>query len=376
MFKLVVIFSNLGPYHRDRLMSLHQHCSQIGWELVAIELARTETDYAWEISLDNFPFKVISLISDQVLDTARFDRLLSRLYSSLSHIKPDSIAIAGYARPAILAALLWSILHRKPAILLSATHEQDTQRVMWRETIKRGILKGYRAALVGGTPQKQYLVQLGMAADAIFIGYNTIRNETFSPEKIKILSKPHNRPYFLAIARFIPKKNIQFLISCYARYFQALKDDAWDLVICGDGELYQKIEHQIRDLGLEHCIYLPGFLQQEELLPYFAHAKCFIHASIQEQWGLVVNEAMAAGLPVIVSNRCGCFEDLILDGINGFSFDPENSQQLTELMIKMSLNDVNLSQMGDAALEHIQHFSTERFAQGLMQALEYAQSKF
>lgn len=376
MLKLVVIFSNIGPYHRDRLLSLHQHCYPMGWELIAIELARHEADYEWEISLHDLPFKVISVLADELLEAVRFDKLLFRLYSYLSKIEPDAIAIAGYARPAMLASLLWSICHRQPAILLSATHERDTQRVLWREIIKRIFIKGYRAAVVGGIPQKKYLVKLGMKPEAIFLGYNTVGNSTFHPEQLQDLKNPHDRPYFLAVSRFVPKKNIKLLVSAYANYSKTVDPDRrWDLMICGDGELYREIERQIQDLNLESCIYLPGFLQQEQLLPYFAHAQCFIHASVREQWGLVVNEAMAAGLPVIVSNYCGCFEDLIVEGVNGFGFDPENSQQLTDLMIKTSSGELNLSLMGNAALVHIQKFSTDRFARGLIEAVQYARSR-
>jgi glycosyltransferase involved in cell wall biosynthesis len=133
-----------------------------------------------------------------------------------------------------------------------------------------------------------------------------------------------------------------------------------------------EIEQQITKLGLKNVVHLPGFLQQNELLPYFAHAGCLIHASIQEQWGLVVNEAMAAGLPVLVSNQCGCFEDLIIEGTTGFGFDPENSQQLTDLMIKASSSAIDLGKMSQAALEHIHKFSPDYFAQGLMEAIDYA----
>jgi 1,2-diacylglycerol 3-alpha-glucosyltransferase len=144
------------------------------------------------------------------------------------------------------------------------------------------------------------------------------------------------------------------------------------LIICGDGTLRPQIEQQVRELNLQDSIHLPGFLQENELLPYFAHASCFVHASTQEQWGLVVNEAMAAALPVLVSNCCGCYEDLIIEGVNGFGFDPHNSQQLTELMLKMSSGEIDLAVIGQATLEHIQNFSPEHFAQGLKQAIDYA----
>ncbi|MEO1184548.1 MAG: glycosyltransferase family 4 protein, partial [Cyanobacteria bacterium J06636_27] len=269
-------------------------------------------------------------------------------------------------------ALIWSLWHQKPAILLSASKEDDAPRNWWNETIKRWILKGYKAALVGGKPQKKYLIKLGMNPECIFTGYNVVGNEEFHPNKIKSLSNPHRKPYFLAVNRFVAKKNLSKLISSYAIYRQTAGVNAWDLVLCGDGKLRPQIEQQISELDLKDFVRLPGFLQQDDLLPYFAHAKCFIHASIQEQWGLVVNEAMAAGLPVLVSKRCGCYEDLIIENVNGFGFDPENSQQLSQLMLKISSGEVKLEKMSQASLEHIQKFSPDYFAEGLIQAVEYA----
>ena len=81
---------------------------------------------------------------------------------------------------------------------------------------------------------------------------------------------------------------------------------------------------------------------------------------------------MASGLPVLVSNRCGCFEDLVVEGVNGFGFDPENRQQLIDLMVRMSTQEIDLQKMGQAALEHIQNFSPDRFARGLIAAIEAA----
>lgn len=372
MTKLVVLFSNLGPYHRDRLISLDRHCRQIGWESIAIELARSEMEYSWKISVENLPFKVISLFPDGVLEKTRTAPLVSRLYAALSNIQPDIVAIAGYSRIAMLSALLWCLWNHKPAILLSATHERDTLRVTWREFFKSQLVKRYHAALVGGIPQKQYLLKLGMKCDSIFIGYNTVGNDRFSPHIIKKLPQVNERPYFLVVSRLIPKKNLLFVIDVYARYYQTVRNGAWDLVICGDGDLYPEIEQKIKNLGLKNHIRLPGFLQQDELLPYFAHARCFIHASLQEQWGLVVNEAMAAGLPVLVSNRCGCFDDLIIEGVNGFGFDPTDNRQLLDLTIAVSSGKVDLDKMGCAARQHIQKFSPDSFASGLIQAAQYA----
>ena len=372
MAHLAVIFTNFGPYHLARLQALSNHCQNSGWSLTGIELARIEADYAWQVTLEHLPFKTISIVPDQTLEAVPFPQLGLRLWRTLNEFQPDTIAIAGYARPAMLTALLWCRQHCKPAILMSATTEQDFTRTPGREAIKRAVVSQFSVALVGGTPHTHYLQKLGMAPEAIFSGYDVVGNQHFHPDHIRTLPSPHSRPYFLAINRFLPKKNLSFLISAYAQYRQEVGTIAWDLVLCGDGQLRNNLEQQIRQLNLQEYVHLPGFLQQDELLPYFAHARCLVHASLQEQWGLVVNEAMAAGLPVLVSDRCGCFEDLVQSDITGFGFDPTAASQLTELMIKLTTGAINAQQIGENALGHIQNYSPDHFAENLIAAANHA----
>jgi glycosyltransferase involved in cell wall biosynthesis len=86
-----------------------------------------------------------------------------------------------------------------------------------------------------------------------------------------------------------------------------------------------------------------------------------------------VNEAMASGLPVLVSNRCGCAADLVQESVNGFTFDPCNVEQLAQLMLKISaFQPSRLSAFGDASRSIISDWGTERFAQGLKAAAECA----
>ena len=371
--KIAILFTNYGPYHLSRLEAFHQHCQTRYWEVTGLELTRSGVDYQWKTTLEKIACPIISLTSEEEFFHLSWHQLVRKLYHRLSKLNPDIIAISGYARPAMLAALFWCQWHQKIAILFSETHERDAKRRFWREGIKSAIVSGYRAALVGGQPHKSYLEKLGFRSDRIFTGYDTVDNSVFDPQKNRSLPRPVQKNYFIAISRFIPKKNIAFLLDCYSQYRQKIKSDrAWDLVLCGDGELKAKIERQIRQLHLQEFVCTPGFLQQNELLPYFAHASCFIHSSTVEQWGLVVNEAMASGLPVLVSNRCGCFEDLVVEGVNGFGFDPENRQQLIDLMVRMSTQEIDLQKMGQAALEHIQNFSPDRFARGLIAAIEAA----
>jgi glycosyltransferase involved in cell wall biosynthesis len=228
------------------------------------------------------------------------------------------------------------------------------------------------------------------------------KTENLKDEKLKIESREkYGLPerYFLASARFVSKKNLSGLLKAYALYRQKAESekqkvivkyqtsvpspqssvlgprasDLWSLVLLGDGPLKSDLCRLISDLGLRHCVLLPGFKQYSELPVYYSLASVFVHASTTEQWGLVVNEAMASGLPVLVSDRCGCAQDLVQEGNNGFTFDPYNVKQLAQLMLEISgFQPFRLSAFGNASREIISNWGPERFASGLQKAVETA----
>ncbi len=369
---IAILFSNFGPYHLARLQAFKNVCASEQWSCNGIELAQHQAEYPWKPANKKLKDTIIPVTKNQQLEKINFLTLIKQLYQVLFQVKPDVLVVSGYSRPAMLCAVLWTVLNRKKAILLSESKKDDAVRTSWQENLKSWLLKFYKSALVGGRIHKDYLSELGMSSQAIFPGYDVVDNSAFTPQEIKSLPKALNRPYFLAINRFIPKKNLLNLIESYAQYRLAAGEQSWDLVLCGDGELREQIKAKIIELNLQNFVHLPGFLQQEQMLTYFAHANCFVHASTTEQWGLVVNEAMAAGLPVIVSERCGCFEDLVIEGVNGYGFNPENKEQLTQLMNEISSESIDLQEMGQASLEHIKNYSPDYFATGLKQAVEYA----
>src|SRR4029077_7437284 len=190
--------------------------------------------------------------------------------------------------------------------------------------------------------------------------------------------------YFLASARFIEKKNLSALIEAYAEYRRRLSAFAkatadkeiaanvpWDLVVLGDGPLRETLNSQLLTLNLNEHVHLPGFKPYDELPVYYALANALVHASTTEQWGLVVNEAIASGLPVIVSNRCGCAPELV-NG-NGFTFDPTNEHELTARLLQMaSLSDHERKHLGDNSYRIAANFAPERFGEGLEHAASVA----
>src|SRR4029450_2851326 len=181
------------------------------------------------------------------------------------------------------------------------------------------------------------------------------------------------------------KNNLPMLIRAYARYRKIAADHdhgqrtsgnrPWDLVLLGDGPLRADLCRLISDLRLHDHVHLPGFVKYRELPTYYALADVFVHASITEQWGLVVNEAMATGLPVIVSNRCGCVPDLVAEGKNGYPFDPGSVGGLGKLMLDMCRRSKRrLEDMRGESRRTVEGFTPAHFATGAERAINAAKA--
>jgi glycosyltransferase involved in cell wall biosynthesis len=275
---------------------------------------------------------------------------------------------------------------------VSESSRQDEPRTWWKEAIKRRIVGLYSAALVGGQRHVEYLAELGMPRERVFTGYDVVDNDYFGRRTAEIRNSrfeirdkrvlPEN--YFLASARFVEKKNLSTLIEAYAEYRRrssafakatADKEIAakvpWDLVVLGDGPLRETLKAKLSTLNLNEHVHLPGFEPYDELPVYYALANAFVHASTTEQWGLVVNEAIASGLPVIVSERCGCVPELVQG--NGFTFDPTNEHELTARLLEMaSLSDEQRKRLGDNSHRIAANVAPERFGEGLERAASVA----
>ena len=378
--RIAVIFDNFGPYHIARLAAAASRCNLLG-----IEVASVSAEYAWNPTAE-VPFERKTLFRVEQGEKKNPQELERRLDAALSDHGAEVVAIPGWSGYHALIGLRVARKRSIPVVLMSESQEVDFPRTWFKEWIKRRYLKLCQAALVGGTPHQAYLEKLGMDAGRIFHGYDIVDNAYFARRaeearaKAETLRWQHGLPvrYFLASARFIEKKNLQNLISAYAGYRQAVADKTGscdvclDLMLLGDGELRPQFETLVAELGLQDFVHLPGFKQYPELPIFYGLASAFIHASTSEQWGLVVNEAMASGLPVLVSERCGCAPDLVKDGVNGFAFDPYDASVMTALMLKMAGWECDLHTMGQASREIVDRWGPQAFAEGLINAASAA----
>ena len=393
MPRVAAIIVNMVPYHHAR------------WEACAV-VKGSETHLV-ELT-DRDEFQVLEFAKDACFHRhTLFPKtdpqgalLARRMGEKLDEIRPDVVCVSGWGLEVSLAAVKWAVARSVPIVMLSESNEFDEARSTIKEWIKRRLVGLCSAGLAGGTPQADYLVKLGLPRECVFTGYDIIDNSYFETStkevrnsgfKFQVSGFAVSSPYFFACARFGKKKNLPGLIRAYFRYRILVTGKApqnhsglrsqvssftgpWDLVIAGEGEERVEIERTIRECGVSDHVHLIGAKGYADLPFYYGRAEAFIHASTTEQWGLVVNEAMAAGLPVLVSNRCGCAADLVKEGENGWTFDPTNEDEMAELMLKISGDEEQRREMGRKSREIIENWGPARFASGLSSAIEAALS--
>ncbi len=341
--KITYLVERMGPYHAFRLSGVTNHALSI------IE-TRPESDrYAWQesISLNTLPLPAGSTWID--------------LWELITETQPKVIFISGYGFTEMLWGMAWAVKHDVPIVMLSDTTVQDEPKLLIKEKIKSFIISNIETALVAGKASKRYLISLGFREDRIFEPYDIVDNDFYA---VKSGFRPFLEPYFLSISRLIPYKNIEFLIDTFTKYFSTLTSPV-HLVILGNGELEEKLKQQIHSLGMESYIHIKGFLINTDVRAYYQSAISLVLVSKSEAWGLCINEAMAAGIPVIATNIAGATMDLIIENETGFSFSPTDQAGLIYLLDKVqNLSLAERFRVVENAKEKIKKYSLPHFVDG------------
>jgi glycosyltransferase involved in cell wall biosynthesis len=377
MTSIVWLVNNITHYHRIRADAFAR---QWAGSFTILELSNKDDLSVLKGAACDIA-RTITLFPGTALSEIPRARIRASLLAALERIGPDVCCLNGWNLPGTAIMLHWSLLRNIPCVLMSDSNEHDGPRIWWKDAVKRCFVTQCDAAFVGGSGSRQYVNLLGMSAESIYDGYDVVDNEHFrlGAEKARAsdgairgsLGLP--RQYFLACARFEQKKNLRRLIEAYAEYVQQTGVCSWSLVIAGDGPSRGELQLLAKAQGVAEKVIFKGFVGYEDLPAIYGLARALIHPSTTEQWGLVVNEAMAAGLPVVVSNRCGCVGDLVTNGLNGFTFNPWSTEEITRVLLYAFQQCEYLPQMGRESAAIIETWGPERFARHLYKAIKSAQ---
>ena len=371
--RLVILTEIIAPY---RIPVFNVLARRAGIDLHLIFLAETdETRRQWRIYTNEISF------SYQILSSWRWragnsNLLINRgLWSALSKVKPHVVICGGYNYAASWEALLWTQRHRTPFVLWSESNAQDARSGWnWVESLKTFFIRHCDGFVVPGKSSFEYLRSLGSPEARISTASNAVDNHWFAAQAENTrthaaefrenLGLPSR--FILFVGRLVSEKGVFDLLAAYAKLESGLRSEV-GLVFAGDGVSREKLAHQAKLIS-PGTVCFPGFRQREDLAGLYALAECLVLPTHSDPWGLVVNEAMACGLPIIVSTVAGCAADLVEDGWNGYVVPPNDVEKLS-VAIDSLLRQPDFEQrMSEHSSERIRNYSPEACAEGLAAA--------
>ena len=360
---IAVLFAQFSAYHIDRCEAVARRFSGRA-EVLAVEVATSSATYAWEASGAVDGARKITLFPGQSYDSVAWPR---RLWAQLKALwRCDAVLVGiGYNEPDIIVLSWLLALLGVRVIALSESKFDDKPRRVEAELIKALILAPYRAAIVGGHRHLAYFRFLGFRRRRVLPGYDTV-----DLARVRAMgggmAAPDGAAYaardFIFVGRFVDKKNLVELIEGYALYAKSAGAAVRRLVLIGSGPEETEIRARAEALGVTQLVDFPGFLGAKAVAQRLGGGLALVLPSAEEQWGLVVNEALAFGLPALVSPAVGSGDLLVRNLVNGFVIELNSPGGLAAAMTALAGDEHRWRAMVGAAHERAWLGDTERLA--------------
>ncbi len=290
----------------------------------------------------------------------------------LLYKQPKSIIIVhGWAYSTHLMTIIFGKLFGHRVCLRSETPLNQEQKKSKPVTFIKHLYLQFLFLFIDrflyiGKQNRLFYEALGVKKNKLIFAAYAVDNKRFrkiyqttSKEQAKeILKLPADKKIIFYSGKYISKKNPLDLLKAFQH--AALKDVI--LVMAGDGELRQQMEAYIKEYGLQEKVILTGFINQTGIPLYYRVADVFVMCSgLGETWGLSVNEAMNFGLPVLVSDTCGCADDLVVNNVNGAIFETGNILQLASLLNEyLNLSPEKKTAAENCSLQKVDEYSYDQ----------------
>lgn len=337
--RIALVWAQFGAYHVDRCEAVGQH---LGGEadVLAVEVASRSRYYLWEPSGDVQCARKVTLFPDGCYEDIPVTRRARALFSVLRRCDIAYFGIGYNELYVILVAWLLRLMGKR-VVMMTDSKFEDMPRSVWFEMFKSAVLFVFQGAIVAGHRQESYLRFLGFRKRPIMLGYDVVSGERLARQALanrpSVSIADEDRP-FICVARMVPKKNLFTLLDAYAAYRDMVGIRARRLLLVGSGPLESDLCRRMAELGIADMIDMPGFLASGAVAGLVSGALALILISTEEQWGLVVNEAVLLGLPVIVSEQVGACDLLVRNMVNGFVVSSDCAQAVAMAMERLSLD--------------------------------------
>jgi glycosyltransferase involved in cell wall biosynthesis len=374
--KTILVTNIPTPYRIPLFNVLHKELANKGIDLKVVFDAVGYARRQWRIDMSDclFPHNVLS--TKNLSDSQRASFTYQGLLRLLEREQPSVIVTNGFS---VATTKIWlrSFMRRTPYIIWSGAIKDSTPTAAGLRRLQRKLVIQRATGFVAyGSMARDYLLKMGASEELVRIGINTVDTAYFRSETAKhrqvIRETAKNKILF--IGELIPRKGVDRLL----RIIQALSRDRQDFVLdlIGSGSEQSRLEQRAGELGITDYVNFVGFKQKADLPYHMSRARCFVFPTYHDIWGLVLVEAMAAGLPCVSSINAGATSDLIRNGETGFAVDFSEIDKVKE-KIRWLLDHPDESElMGQRAAKFIEERAAlKNSAGGFVAAIEESLGK-
>lgn len=290
------------------------------------------------------------------------------LYNTISKINADIIIGEGFFQWTPLALINAKLNQKKFILAYERTFHTERNCPKWRILYRKLVSKFTDGYIANGQLTKEYLMHLGVNEQKIQIGCMSADSENLvksissftikEEETLKSHLSIENGLTFLYIGKINERKGVIHLLNAWKKHIEKYENDS--LIVIGTGPLYKQYARIFFECK---SINLVGDVDYDTIYRFYSIADVFVMPTLEDNWSLVVPEAMACGLPIACSIYNGCYPELVKEGINGKLFDPLKEETIIETLKYFHNKDLKL--MGKESIKIENKYSAHIVSQNI-----------
>jgi len=381
--RVEILSNEIAPY---RVPLYNRLSDEKGLDIEVLFCSKRIRERQWEVRTDR-RFKNVILpgfnLRLRKLNYAHEIRTIHvnpNLFLHLLRRNPDVIIAMEFSIPAVTAFTYCKLLGKRYISWSEGTLYTERHNSKAQQALRHLIVPQADACIAVSSAAREKYVALGANPDRVFIGIQTVEVDAIT-QKCRTLREARQTyreehsisgKILLFTGYLNERKGVIHLLEAFALLRAQMPDV--HLILAGEGPEGEKLVDFCRANDLIDAVTFAGFIPRDDLPSFYAAADVFVLPSLEDTFGVVVSEAMAAGLPIVCSMYAGAAQDLIFDGVNGYQVDPVNHQQLAQRLFDILSNPAVAKEMGRASLSIIAEHDIETCAQGYLQAIKVAVS--
>lgn len=354
--RIVIVTNMPAPY---RIETWNITGNRLGNNFLVIFCSKREPNRNWDTAALNFNHIFLRENFKTSPNQQNFIHNNPDVWKELKRFKPDVVITGGF-NPTMLYAFFYTVLYRKKHIPMSDAWEKSEQHLSLAHVLIRKIVYKLSHAFISCSIKgKAYFESFGITSRKIFISHLSIEQEKFRNTR-----GFQERDYDIMFSgQLIERKNPFFFLEV-AQLLKA-RIPHLKILILGDGPLLPSIRSKAQEGKLD--IHAPGNIAQEELGKYYSNSRIFLFPTQFDAWGVVANESLASGTPVITTENAGCAGELVLPDMNGYVL-PLNAETWAYTCLNLLQDEACWKKFSDNAVSKAADFTPNHAANAIVNA--------